>query len=307
LDIQLRRKCLDFLRKICGRRCLLPKSVQIHVDYNRVNLPLYQGGFADIWRCKYKGYDVAAEVLRVSQKDKFEKLASRFCKEVVTWKTLSHPNVLPLLGVVKGGRQFVMISEWMVNGNINEYINAHEDADRFELLKDTAKGLIYMHGQEIIHGDLKGGNVLVDQNGHACLADFGLVTVIQDPTYATAPSSNKKGGSIPFMSPELLYPEQYGLEDSQPTKRSDHYALGMVIFEVLSGQQPYVGEKEYIIFRKVIEGVHPKKPKNLWFTDGLWATLAQCWSSQPKDRLTPEGVLEYLNGLKWANSNQLLV
>jgi len=155
-----------------------------------------------------------------------------------------------------------------------------------------------MHNQEIIHGDLKGANILIDQGGHACLADFGLTTVISDPTYATLPTSKKNGGSIPWMSPELLYPERYNLEDSQPTKGSDHYALGMVIFEVLSGHRPYAGNQQYIVIRKVIEGTHPEKPQGPWFTDDLWGTLEQCWSSQPKDRPAPEAVLEFLNKFK---------
>jgi serine/threonine protein kinase len=59
----------------------------------------------------------------------------RFCKEVVTWKALHHQNVLPLLGVTMGGNEFAMVSEWMVNGNINEFIKAHRDANRFELVR----------------------------------------------------------------------------------------------------------------------------------------------------------------------------
>ena len=50
------------------------------------------------------------------------------------WKTLCHPNVLPLLGVTMGGRHFVMVSEWMANGNINKYVKAHRDVNRFELV-----------------------------------------------------------------------------------------------------------------------------------------------------------------------------
>ena len=52
----------------------------------------------------------------------------------MTWNTLSHPNVLPLLGVTMDDQQFVMVSEWMENGNINEFIKAHWDVDRFELV-----------------------------------------------------------------------------------------------------------------------------------------------------------------------------
>ena len=61
-------------------------------------------------------------------------IAQTFCKEVVTWKSLHHPNVLPLLGVTMGKRVFAMVSEWMVNGNINEFVETHRDANRFELV-----------------------------------------------------------------------------------------------------------------------------------------------------------------------------
>jgi hypothetical protein len=61
-------------------------------------------------------------------------IAQTFCKEVVTWKSLRHPNVLPLLGVTMGKKLFAMVSEWMVNGNINEFVEAHRDANRFELV-----------------------------------------------------------------------------------------------------------------------------------------------------------------------------
>ena len=52
----------------------------------------------------------------------------------MTWKTLSHPNVLPLLGVKMEYQQFVMVSEWMENGNINEFVETHKDVNRFELV-----------------------------------------------------------------------------------------------------------------------------------------------------------------------------
>ena len=59
----------------------------------------------------------------------------RFCKEFVTWKALRHQNVLPLLGVIMTGTQFAMVSEWMTNGNINQFVTAHQDANRFKLVR----------------------------------------------------------------------------------------------------------------------------------------------------------------------------
>ena len=95
----------------------------------------------------------------------------------MAWKALRHPNILPLLGVVMSGTQFAMVSRWMSNGNINQFVKAHQDVNRFELvsswfklpllypllpigwfsqLVDVAEGLVFMHGQGMVHGDLKG-------------------------------------------------------------------------------------------------------------------------------------------------------
>ena len=61
--------------------------------------------------------------------------AQKFCKEVVTWSCLRHPNVLPLLGVMMSGDRFVMVSEWMENASISEFVRAHADADRLKLVR----------------------------------------------------------------------------------------------------------------------------------------------------------------------------
>ena len=58
----------------------------------------------------------------------------RFCKEFVPWKALRHPNVLPLLGVIMTETKFAMVSDWMPNGSINEFVEARQDANRFELV-----------------------------------------------------------------------------------------------------------------------------------------------------------------------------
>jgi len=99
------------------------------------------------------------------------------------------------------------------------------------------------------------------------------------------------------MSPELLDPERFGFENSRPTNESDCYALGMVILEVLTSRAPFANYKDFIVIRKVVEGERPRRPQGseaVWFTDDLWGTLEQCWSSQPKLRPTVDAVLECL-------------
>ena len=104
------------------------------------------------------------------------------------------------------------------------------------------------------------------------------------------------------MSPELFYPELFGLEDSRLTKESDCYALGMVIFEVLSGRAPFACHKEYVVMRKVVDGERPERPKEVWFTDDIWRTIEQCWLPQPGSRPTVAAVFECLERVSLATT-----
>jgi serine/threonine protein kinase len=140
-------------------------------------------------------------------------------------------------------------------------------------------------------------NILIDENCHARLADFGLLTIVSDPAIFTASSSVVTCGTVRWMSPELLHPNQFGLKDSRPTKESDCYALGMVTYEVLGGKPPFAASADFIVVRKVTDGERPERPEGaqgLWFTDDLWGMLNRCWAMQPKSRPGIEAVFECL-------------
>ena len=99
------------------------------------------------------------------------------------------------------------------------------------------------------------------------------------------------------MSPELLDPDRFGIRDGRPTKRSDCYALGMVILEVLSGKPPFPNYNGMTVMRKIVEGEHPGRPEGeegVWFTADLWGMLEQCWSLQPERRPAIDDVLRCL-------------
>ena len=135
---------------------------------------------------------------------------------------------------------------------------------------------------------------MVDQSGHARLADFGLLTLLSDPTNYATVSATTNAGTTRWMGPELLHPELFGFKGGRPTKQSDCYALGMVILEVLSGERPFLRDTEFIVMRKVLDGERPERPEGAWFTDDLWRTLEQCWSPHPNGRPTVEALLECL-------------
>ena len=97
-----------------------------------------------------------------------------------------------------------------------------------------------------------------------------------------------------WMSPELIDPERFGLEDSRPTKESDCYAFGMVIYEVLSGRLPFASFIDMRVFLVVLRGERPERPdgpKGAWFTDGLWRMLNLCWEAKRDNRPKIEDIL----------------
>jgi len=140
-------------------------------------------------------------------------------------------------------------------------------------------------------------NVLINCIGHACLADFSLLTIVSDQS--TVMSSWVEGGTVRWMSPELLDPERFDLKGSRPTKQSDCYALGMVIYEVLSGQTPFAPSTAPVVIRVVLEGERPSRPQGEegeLFTDAIWRVLELCWKPRPSDRTSVNAVLLSLGG-----------
>ena len=109
------------------------------------------------------------------------------------------------------------------------------------------------------------------------------------------------------MSPELFEPER---EDHRRTKHSDCYALGMVVYEVLSGRMPFYQYVNLVIPGKVAKGDRPKRPRGtegVWLTDDVWEVLGRCWMPQPENRTTIEDVLQCLEKASRSRMPSLLL
>ena len=99
------------------------------------------------------------------------------------------------------------------------------------------------------------------------------------------------------MSPELFDPEKFDLKDGRQTKHSDCYALGMVVYEVLSGRMPFSRHHGLAIVWAIMKGERPRRPRGeegVWFTDGIWSVMERCWKPNPRDRPRLEDVLRCL-------------
>lgn len=315
MPAQERRKLFNKLCKTCSQHRFIPKSMHIP-DCPRDDTPAaYTGGFSNVYRSRYEEYQVAVKVVKVVTSN-LNAIYSGFCREVVAWKHLRHPNILPLLGVTINDDQFAMVSEWMDNGNITEFVQKDYDANRIALLADVANGLEYMHDLRIVHGDLKGANILINKDRRACIADFSLTTVTGVGIHTFPGSSPVStfsedtlmsftgGGTRRWMSPELLDPEQFGIPQSEgdrPTRQSDCYALGMVIYEVLCGHHPFIEltqDNSLHAVVAILDGKRPQEPAEaarLGFKKELWAMVERCWRENRAERPNVEEILSCLN------------
>jgi serine/threonine protein kinase len=138
-------------------------------------------------------------------------------------------------------------------------------------------------------------NILIDQIGNPLLADFGLATIISDPRNFVETTQGPTGGTVRWMSPELIDPRKFGFEKRRLTVASDCYALGMVIYEIISGHIPFHKIPHYAVPLEVSNGIRPLRDRP--FPDRLWEMTKLCWETQPDARPRIRGVLECLESI----------
>jgi len=193
---------------------------------------LGRGGMATVYRAFDPSFDREVAI-KVLPKEFLHDPAfqERFKREIKIIAALEHPAIVPVYdaGEEDGVPYFVM--RFMPGGSLTNQIDrgkfSMEDAAR--IIERLASALAYAHKKGIIHRDLKPDNILFDNNGDAYISDFGVASFVSSNTGITG---NSAIGTPAYMSPEQAQGEKV---DS----RSDIYGLGVIIFQMLSGQQPY--------------------------------------------------------------------
>ncbi|CAE6519783.1 unnamed protein product [Rhizoctonia solani] len=261
--------------------------------------PISTGGFGDVYRGKlHNGDRVAVKSLRmlVSADDSGEKRLKHAAHELYVWSKCRHPNILELIGVAKFDNQIAMVSPWMGNGNLSWYLSQHPETDRYRLSSQIADAVAYLRSCNMVHGDIKGANILVSDEHIPKLADFGN-SVLGEYTLTFTTTTTR-----PHMTVRWTAPENF-LEETKHTFEGDVYALGMTILEIFTGSAPYEGLLDVAYFRSApYEGLldvavmrrlmlreQPERPQQHMPTgdelsDHLWDLLTSCWDSEPKKR-----------------------
>ncbi|CAE6521846.1 unnamed protein product [Rhizoctonia solani] len=256
------------------------------------------GGFGDIWMGQlHNGGKVAIKAWRANALGNCDyKTLKRAARELYLWSRMEHPNIHRLQGVIMFRDQYLgMVSEWMENGNLHEYLRKYPDIGRFELCLDIALGLEYMHSTNTVHGDLKAANVLVSSDGIARLSDFDFSVMSEVTSLVFSESSNSRAGSVRWMAPEILLVE----EARARTTQSDVYALGMTMLEIFTEDVPYPDRRtDFAVISTVGRGTLPNRPVERLGDDQkgnmMWHLLVQCWNRESGDRPSSRQVVEIL-------------
>ncbi|KAF9267842.1 kinase-like protein [Marasmius fiardii PR-910] len=254
----------------------------------------------------YSGKCVALKRMRIFQRDPgIRSTRRRVCKEALIWQQLKSPFVVPFLGIDAETFPsfFCMVSPWMRHGTVLKHLADHGRNGVDKRLHEIAQGLAYLHSQKVVHGDLRGSNVLINDEWQACLTDFGL-TVFDDATAAVTAASSRRGGSVRWMAPELHIPQSFGLDRFQLTPETDIYAFGCVCLEVYTGRPPFSDTlHDPTVILKVIQGGRPCRPMGEGgMSDQLWKMVEMCWSHHFADRLKTEEVVELTRKLSDADT-----
>ncbi|KAJ7093508.1 hypothetical protein C8R44DRAFT_684926 [Mycena epipterygia] len=237
------------------------------------------GGYGDIWKGRVRGQTVSVKMMRVFRDKDIQAALKAFGREALIWRQLSHPNLLPFFGLYHLENRLCLVSPWMENGHVLEFLkNSPPDTDRLSLIVDIAIGLEYLHTEQIVHGDLKGMNILITPSGRACIADFGLSTIDVVSLGFTHSTSSVQGGTARYQAPELLL-------GSSNHYASDVYAFACVCYEILTGKAPFFElRNEMAVSLKVMGGARPSRPGTSECNPILWSLLEDCWNPDPNIR-----------------------
>ncbi|KAL1663112.1 kinase-like domain-containing protein [Schizophyllum commune] len=248
------------------------------------------GGFADVWKGILNGEEVCVKVIRANRKSA-DAASKEFTKEALIWRQLNHPNVLPFYGVyyMDDARSMLcLVSPWMEHGHVMEYLKKGPSSiNRVALAYDIASGLAYLHDKNVVHGDLKGANILVSASGKACIGDFGLSCVTDMASICQKgndASSSYFCGSANWAAPEVL-------QSGQLSVKSDIYAFACVVYELFAGHAPFadIPNGGYaILFKVVIAKERAARPHCSALSDAVWALVTRCWAHEPAERLSAQ-------------------
>ena len=207
-----------------------------------------------------------------------------FATELAIMVKLRSPRIVSVYGVVTTDSSWLgLVVEYCAGGDLREALDADDaasidEAQRRSWLSDIALGMAYLYSKGVEHRDLKTLNVLLDRDRRCKVTDFGLSKSESLNTAATQSTMGGAKGTPAYMAPELL-------DSNTFTEETDVYAYGMIVFEVLTGENPWRGLNQMQIMMQVC--IKKERPTiDVDAPADLAALMRRCWDHEPDARQT---------------------
>lgn len=252
--------------------------------------PLGFGGFAEVYKCREELLDQTYAVkvinLLTAREDVLReaRIAARF----------RHPHILRVvhIGELEDAGNWYFVMDYREGSRSLEVVldAAQEnlrrlplDENTLRIISEVADALHYAHQMNIVHQDIKPSNIIIDQDGHAYLTDFGLALTKRPPgtSMKTLDAVSGMSGTIPYMSPEQFD----DIEGKQLGPSTDIYSLGVVAYEMLVGQWPYTSKAPGPIMQQIVSGLRtPPRQLNAELPERVQDVLLKVLSKEPSER-----------------------
>ncbi|GMI48845.1 hypothetical protein TrCOL_g5988 [Triparma columacea] len=232
-----------------------------------------EGSFGEVFKANWLGTTVAVKTMHNSDSNALK--MDKFLGEIALTSTLHHPNIVLFYGACVEIPNVCLVMEYLTTNLYDLLHTRSQHQIHFFILHrfacDVARGMKYLHRRaKIIQRDLKSRNVMVDNNFNAKMCDFGLSRYIKtDKTMTFC-------GTPYWTAPEIIRQEPY-------TEKADVYSYGIVLWELITAQEPYSGmESMEVAYAAAERGLRPSIPSVC--PEGYSELMQRCWSDEPDER-----------------------
>ncbi|MFF3565428.1 serine/threonine-protein kinase [Streptomyces sp. NPDC002574] len=256
----------------------------------RLDEPLGRGGMGEVWRAADQVLGRAVAVKLMLPGDADAEAAGRFRLEAQTAARLNHPHVVGVYDFGEHDGQFYLVMELINGHSLAQELATHGSVDSLrasEIGAQAAAGLAAAHRQGVIHRDIKPANVMLTTDGTVKIADFGIARFTDEASRALT-ATGRVMGSSGYLAPERALGRPAG-------PASDVYALGCVLYELVTGRPPFIGETPLAVIHQHVDAAPvPVKQLNPAASGVLADYILSLLAKEPSQRPTADQIAGWL-------------